>query len=235
MMGKLLAAATSAAVLLRLVHARRNWGATPQEAGAVLPGDEFVPEPAEQTTLAVSVHAPAAEVWAWLVQMGQDRGGMYSYDALENLLGLHIHSTDEIREKWQHLGVGDRVVVVPKGYGPMPEGYSFGVARVDAGLALVLRQTPPENPWNGVWSFHVVPSGDDGCRLLSRSRTERPAQLGLRLATRLGEPVTLVMTRRMLGGIKDRAERQARAAPGPAGADQPTAASSPPPVPTRRG
>jgi hypothetical protein len=197
----------AAAAGLQVVHARRNWGATPDEVTRRLPGDELVPEPADQNTLGVTVAAPAEDVWTWLVQMGQDRGGMYSYDWLENLLGLRIHTTDEIRDEWQHLDVGDRVVVVPEGYRPMSAGYAFRVARVDSPRALVLRQAPPEHPWNGVWSFHVVPEGAGRCRLLSRSRTELPAKLGVRMATRLGEPVTLVMTRRMLRGIKERAER----------------------------
>jgi len=210
----LLLAAAAGAVGLQAAHVRRNWGATGEEAAATLPGDELVPEPAEATTLAVTVDAPAEEVWAWLVQIGQGRGGMYSYDRLENLIGLHIHSTDEIREEWQHLAAGDRVVVVPEGYGPMPGGYAFSVARVEPPRALVLRQAPPEHPWNGVWSFHVVPAGGARCRLLARSRTEVAAQPGLRLATRVGEPVALVMTRRMLHGIKQRAERRVT---GPAG------------------
>jgi hypothetical protein len=213
MLRTLLTVTVAGAAGLELLHARRNWGATAGEAAAVLPGDEFVPDPAEQTTLAVTVAAPAEDVWAWLVQIGQDRGGMYSYDWLENLIGLDIHSAEEIREEWQHLAVGDRVVVVPKGYGPMPAGYSFAVARVDPGRALVLRQAPPEQPWNGVWSFHVLPLGNGSCRLVSRARTERQAQLGLRIATRAGEPVTLVMTRRLLHGIKERAERPVRATP----------------------
>jgi hypothetical protein len=192
---------------MRVLHARRNWGATADQAAAPLPGDELVPEPAEMSTLAVTVAAPAEEIWAWLVQIGHGRGGMYSYDWLENLIGLDIHTTDEIREQWQHLAVGDRVVVVPEGYRAMPAGYSFTVARVEPPHVLVLRQAPPEHPWNGVWSFHVAPAGDGRCRLLSRSRTEAPSQVGLRIATRVGEPVTLVMTRRMLHGIKEHAER----------------------------
>ena len=205
----------SVALGLRTLHARRNWGATDDEVAASLPGDEFVPEPAVQTTLAVGVDAAPDTVWAWLVQIGQDRGGMYSYDWLENAVGLHIHSAEEIREEWQQLAVGDRVVVVPEGFGCMPAGYAFAVARVDAGRALVLRQAPPEHPWNGVWSFHVVPDRAGGCRLLSRSRTERSPRLGMRIADRVMEPVTLVMTRRMLHGIKQRAERAAaRGGPG---------------------
>jgi hypothetical protein len=209
--GALLLALGAGAAGLQVLHARRNWGATPAEVAAVLPGDELVPEPADQTTLAVSVAAPAEEVWAWLVQIGQGRGGMYSYDWLENLLGLDIHTTEEIREEWQHLAVGDRVVVVPPGYRPMPEGYSFLVALAEPPRALVLRQSPPEHPWDGVWSFHVVPIGAGRCRLLSRSRTGTPSGRALRAAGRLGEPVTLVMTRRMLHGIRQRAERRAGA------------------------
>jgi hypothetical protein len=193
---------------LQLTHARRNWGATAAEAARSLPGDDLVPEPADQTTLAVTVEARPEEIWPWLIQMGHGRGGMYSYDWLENLLGLDIHTTGEIRDEWQHLAVGDRVVVVPEGYGPMPDGYAFTVAVVDAPRTLVLRQAPPEHPWNGVWSFHVVPVGKGRCRVLSRSRTQTPSQVGLRIATRVGEPVTLVMTRRMLHGIRQRAENR---------------------------
>jgi len=200
---------SAGALGLQVLHGRRNWGATADEVTAVLPGDELVPDPAEQTTLAVTVDAPPTEIWAWLVQIGQDRGGMYSYDRLENVVGLHIHSSDEIRDEWQDLAAGDQVVVVPRGCGPMPDGYAFRVATVDPPTALVLRQAPPEHPWNGVWSFHVVPDGDGRSRLLSRSRTEPQATTGLRIATRAMEPVTLLMTRRMLRGIKDRAERHA--------------------------
>ncbi|MGY1726322.1 hypothetical protein ACI79J_05075 [Geodermatophilus sp. SYSU D01062] len=206
--GLLLAGAGAAG--LRYMHRRRDWGATPQEVAGVLPGDELVPEPAEQTTLAVDVAAPPEEVWAWLVQMGQGRGGMYSYDWLENAIGLDIHSADEVREEWQHLAVGDRVVVVPEGWGPLPDGYAFRVARVDPPRTLVLRQAPPEHPWDGVWSFHVVREAAGGCRLLARSRTAADPRVGARLAGRVVEPVTLVMTRRMLHGIRDRAERRAR-------------------------
>ncbi len=192
---------------MRLLHAHRHWGATADEIVGDLPGDDLVPEPAESTTLGTTVAAPAATIWSWLVQIGQDRGGMYSYDWAENLVGLDIHSTNEVRPQWQHLSPGDRVVVVPERYAGMPSGYAFRVAHVDPPRTLVLRQSPPEHPWNGVWSFHVLPCPDGTSRLLARSRTETPDSRALRLATRLGEPVTLVMTRRMLRGIRLRAER----------------------------
>ena len=82
---------------------------------------------------------------------------MYSYDWLENLVGLGIHTTDESRDEWQHLAAGDCVVVVPKGWGLMSDGYSFPVAGGEPGRAIVLRQAPPEHPCNAVWTFVVEP------------------------------------------------------------------------------
>jgi hypothetical protein len=187
----------------------RNWGATPDECARRLPGDELIPEPATTTTRATSIDAPPALVWPWLVQIGQGRGGWYSYDWIENLLGLDIHSTFEIRDEWQRLAVGDRVAVVPAGWGPLPEGYAFRVEMVEPGRTIVLRQAPPEHPWNAVWTFVLEPDGPDGSRLLARSRAEvQPGLSGLlaRLAGELIDPVTLVMTRKMLLGIKHRAE-----------------------------
>jgi hypothetical protein len=183
----------------------RNWGATSEEVDSVLSGDELVPGPADTTTLAVSVAAPPEDVWAWLIQIGQDRGGMYSYDLVENLVGLEIHSTGELRNEWQHLRVGDRVKLVPNGWCGISRGVSLPVARLDPGRSLVLRGQRPELPWDTVWSFHVVPTEGDSCRLISRNRTARnrgPA----RWASELVDPLTSVMTRRMLLGIKARAE-----------------------------
>jgi len=90
-----------------------NWGATAAERHQVMVGDGFVADPADVVTRAVTVHAATDQVWRWLVQIGQDRGGMYSYQWLENLFGLGIHNTDEVRTEWQQLHVGDEVRLVP--------------------------------------------------------------------------------------------------------------------------
>jgi hypothetical protein len=214
--GAVLTAGAAVAVVTGLRRAR-NWGATPGEITTPLPGDELVPEPADSTTRAVEIDAPAAEVWRWLVQIGQGRGGMYSYDRLENLIGLDIHSTDEIREEWQHLAVGDEVVLVRPGWGPAADGYALPVARIEPGEAIVLLQAPPRHPWLAVWTFAIDPLDDTRCRLLSRSRAARPASGALRVATAAMEPLTTVMTRRMLLGIKERAERSWRARSADAG------------------
>jgi len=185
-----------------------NWGSTVPEQASTLPGDELVPGPATVTTLAATVDAVPEEVWRWLVQIGQDRGGMYSYDWLENLLGLRIHSTDRIREEWQHLGPGDQVRLVRKGWLGLKEGLALPVARMESGRAIVLREQPPAQPWDAVWSFHVVPLGSGRCRLISRTRSARPRGAA-RLAAWAMSPVTTLMTREMLLGIKRRAESAA--------------------------
>lgn len=189
----------------------RNLGATEIERRTDYPGDELVPEPADDVTRAVTVHAPAAVVWRWLVQIGQDRGGLYSYDRLENLFGLDIHSTDEVRDEWQHLAAGDRVIVVAPGKLGMPDGYAFPVARVDHERCIVLRQCPPEHPWNAVWTFVLEPLPNGRCRLISRSRNQRlPGRRGaiMHVLGLVMDPITLLMTRRMLHGIKERAEHE---------------------------
>jgi hypothetical protein len=186
--------------------AERNWGSTRAERATLLPGDELVPEPATITTRAVDIAAPAEDVWPWLVQLGQDRAGLYSYDWLENAFGLHICNADRIHPEWQHLETGDRVRLIPAGWPPLPAGLALPVARIEPGRSLVLRMAPPEVPWDAIWSFHVIPTGPGSCRLISRSRGA-VTSLARSIGDRLMDPVTLVMTRRMLLGIKQRAEQ----------------------------
>ena len=194
-----------------LVRARYNrWGATPEEAGAPMPGDELVPEPAMMSTRAVTIDAPPTAVWPWLAQMGHGRGGLYSYDALENLVGLDIHSADEILPQHQHLSVGD-IVRLGK-----PGSPSFGVVALDPGCSLVLVSvdpatgepvpTPVLDGAGATWQW-VLRGVNDGraTRLISRQRNTHPPSQ--RVIWRLVEPVGFVMERRMLLGIQQRAER----------------------------
>jgi hypothetical protein len=169
----------------------RQWGATPEEREKELPGDETVPAPASQQTRAVTVDAPAAEVWSWLAQIGQDRGGFYSYQWLENLAGCGLRNADRVHPEWQHREVGETLLLHPA-YGPKVE-------RFDPGRALALE---------GGWYFVIEPLDDGRCRLIARSRTPRglPALAYLLLL----EIPHFVMERRMLLGIKERAERAQR-------------------------
>ncbi|MCV7268297.1 hypothetical protein [Mycolicibacterium doricum] len=198
----------------------RDWGTTKAESASHLPGDGLVHPPVLQATEAVSIEAPAESTWPWLVQMGQDRGGLYSYERLENTLGLRYRNADQVHDEWQHLAVGDPVRLAPKGWLWLEDGIEMRVAELVEGKTVVLFAEPPGVPWTMVWSFHLMPRGVDRCRLLIRSR------LGLRhpgevMLAELFGPARAMLTRGMLLGIKRRAEshRQAGAAAAPASAE----------------
>jgi hypothetical protein len=101
-----------------------NWGATDEEVRKRLPGDDLVLHPMLESTRALTIRAPAEEVWRWLVQLGQDRGGFYSYDRLENLAGADIHNVDRIVPQMQHLKVGDFVPMAPVQWGVPMGGFT---------------------------------------------------------------------------------------------------------------
>lgn len=204
-MWKMVGSAVAGAGLLAARRYYRNWGTTKEECQTPLPGDDLVEEPAVQTTEGIWIDAPAAQVWPWLVQMGQDRGGMYSYEKLENLVGIKHHNADRIHPEWQHLAVGDVIRLAPRGWMGLREGVALPVVRLVEGESIVLRLQPPEVPMDGVWSFHVVPHWEDRSRLLVRTRA-RMRVPGEALGAEAAGPVMALMTRGMLLGIKRRAE-----------------------------
>src|SRR6266511_3225549 len=110
-------------------------GATDEERDATLDGDDLIANPDLMAIRAITVHAAAAQVWPWIAQLGQGRGGFYSYDALENLVGCDLHSADRIVPQWQDLKVGDQVKLHPE--------VGLGVTVVEQGRALVLRGGVP--------------------------------------------------------------------------------------------
>lgn len=192
---------------------RTKWGSTEAELGQKLPGDELIPEPRWQYNNAITVKVPAAKVWSWLVQVGQGRGGFYSYDGLENLLGCDIHSADRILPKFQKLEVGDGIRLSPK----MP---GYPVVMVEVGSAIVLHADTRsgESPvpvsaksgeyFTSSWGFYLKKIDDKTTRLISRFRTDYSPGLKNRLffGTCLVEPISTAMQRKMLRGIKQRAE-----------------------------
>jgi hypothetical protein len=189
----------------------QDWGATEKEVQQPLPGDELLPQPTAATTLAVTIKARAPTIWPWLVQMGQGRGGWYTYDWLENLIGLDIHNADRIVPAWQQLQVGDYMRFTPDPYlGRLPV-QRWTVVEIEPERALVLRQAPPENPTDVTWAFVLAPIDAQTTRLLLRSRGSDPAgmpRLVWRMLTLLLlEPMYFVMNRKMLLGIKQRAEK----------------------------
>ncbi len=186
----------------------RNWGATKDDCQLRLPGDELVSDPAVQTTEAVWVDAPAKAIWPWLLQLGQDRGGLYSYEVLENLIGLHIRNADRIHPEWQRLAPGDMIRLVPRGWLGLSGGIALPVAQLVPEKSIVLRQAPPAFRWEAVWSLHLVPHWEDRCRLIARGRL-RLRHPGEVLGIELVRPVTALLTRGLLLGVKRLVEAQA--------------------------
>jgi hypothetical protein len=185
-----LALAALAAAFLYALRGRRwllAWGATEDELRKPLPGDELVPNPGRQSTRAVTVEAPVEEVWPWLAQIGQDRGGFYSYEWLENLAGCHMRNAERIHPEWQRREVGETVLLHPAN--------GLKVARFETGRALVLEE------WG---AFVLEPVDEQRTRLIVRGRIKRGlASVAYAILLELPH---FVMERKMLLGIKERAE-----------------------------
>jgi hypothetical protein len=181
-----------------------SWGATKSEAAHGMPGDNLLADAGIVSTRAVQVNAPPSAIWPWLVQMGPGRGGAYTYDWIENLMGLHMHSTDRILPEHQSLKVGDKQQLGKRG--PV-----LRVAELKPKRSLVFRS----DDGNWVWAFALVPDCA-GTRLISRNRiaTRDASPLAQVLNTYAMEPGSLIMERKMLLGIKDRSERLAHAEAG---------------------
>jgi hypothetical protein len=181
---------------------RRHWGSTEEERALELPGDELVPEPQWTYHHAISIDAQRSAVWSWLVQVGQSRGGFYSYEGLENLVGCQIRNVFEIRPELQQLRVGDRVVLHGRsGFGPE-------VVRLDPGRALVLGGPPNERGSRAIWGFHLLDGPNGETRLLERGRHVAGKGLGEKLGfgPHLMDPIGFVMSKKMLRTIKRLAE-----------------------------
>lgn len=193
--------AVAGAVAVRETYQRRlrgpvlTWGATAEEAARPLPGDELLEDADIVSTRAITIDAPPSAVWPWLMQMGSGRAGAYTYDWIENLFGLGMHSSDRIHPEWQQLEIGD---VIP-GKASLP---GMRVEVLDPERALVTLSE--DGTWG--WSF-VLDDVGGKTRFISRNRiATREPSLGDRIGMAVMEPGSLVMERKMLLGIKQRAE-----------------------------
>jgi len=195
-------------ILARRRHLR--WGATAEEVRESLPGDELLPRADLTATRAITVQAPAELVWPWIAQLGQGRGGFYTYDRLENLVGCDIHSAEDVVPEWQQIEVGDEVALAPD--------MNLAVAAVEPGHALVLHGGVPmgdrSSPYDFTWAFVLVEQPDGTTRLVVRERYayDRP---WVALLVEPVEAVSFLMSQKMLRGIRDRAERLAASSAAP--------------------
>ena len=174
-----------------------RWGTTATDRTRVMAGDGTVVDPSYSATLAITVDARPEQIWPWLVQMGYQRGGLYSYDWLDRLFGyLDRPSADAILPQFQQLAVGDEI--------PIGRGQGFPVTAIEPYRALVLSGTGDGFAW--LWQFGLYPLDERRTRLVSRNRVHVPRTLGSWLFMRVIEPAAFLMTRRMLLGLKRRAE-----------------------------
>lgn len=195
-------AAVTAAAVRRLALVR----ATTDEKNAALPGDELVDRPTIVATRGIDIAAPPEAVWPWVAQLGQERGGFYTYAWLENLVGCRMVNADRINPQWQDVSVGDIVRLHPD--------LGLRVAVVEPGRTLALTgdgavdrngEAVADPGYDFSWTFTVTPT-PAGCRLLTRERYR--ARTGpARVMTNLGVRLSTIMSEGMLRGIRDRAQR----------------------------
>ena len=179
-----------------------NWGATKEEVQRAMPGDDILPDASLQTTRVIAIHAPPECIWPWLVQMGpRPRAGAYTYDWIERLLGIDIQNTDRILSEYQHLEVGEFLGLNKKGQG-------IAVRDVQPERFLVLQWIPAKS----TWAFGLYPEDGGRTRLVSRNRLSGSGPLFWLGMIGFMEPGSLVLERKMLVGIKSRAETLARSA-----------------------
>jgi hypothetical protein len=176
-----------------------NWGATKAERIMPLPGDEFVPNPTSQSTYGITIWAPAADAWKWLVQIGQDRGGFYSYSFLENRFGADIHNTNEIKPEWRERRAGDIVRLAP------PDWFG-GWAKALTQLEVLLVEPNHALYLKGWGAFVLIPAADSSsCRFLIRIRVMEEPRTRFLMSV-LFDPEHFLMQRRMMMSIKQLAE-----------------------------
>lgn len=201
--GAILPAALAVGAALLTRRMTQTWGTLAGEADRPLPGDGLLPGASVVATRGIGIAAPPRDVWPWLLQLGYRRGGFYSYDALERMIGLDIHSAEAIEQRWQDLAVGDPVMVA--------DGLVLQVAEIEEDRHLVLGGSDDlpgarAVPYEFTWAFVLRPMGA-GSRLLVRERYAPLGPAGRALAEAV-QPVSFLMTQKMLRGIRERAQRR---------------------------
>lgn len=191
-----------------------RYGATDEEVEAPYPGAELVPGSSRGSTMAVTIDAPPSAVWPWLVQMGCDRAGWYSWDRLDN---AGAQSSEQIHAEWQGIAVGDRMLSTPSG------ATWFEVAALEPERFLALRAPmgfPSGKPFDtgsvrphlyndSVWCFKLDERRGRTRLVVSGYAAERPRLLLRTLDLLFWEPAHWIMQTRQFHNLKRRAEREA--------------------------
>jgi len=196
-----------------LRRARNHWGVSEADANAFHAGDELVAEPLWSWTHGVEIEAPSERVWRWVAQIGADRGGFYSYQWLENIVGCGVRNADAVHPEWE-LERGDRLLLHPQV--PALEIVSLERGRSFVAYAPVDEAARAQGkPWAAAsWLFELDELPENRTRLITRYRVACSPDFATRLALGPGllEPIGFAMDRRLLLGIKRRVERESRQA-----------------------
>jgi hypothetical protein len=193
-------AALTVATLILFTPWMDRWGATDAEIQAAYPGDELVVAPKSFVNHAVTINATPEQIYPWLVQMGADKGGLYSYTALEAMIACPQTNADRIHEEWQDLQVGDLVRLCPQDPGPPP----YTVAQIFPNRAIVMGHQE-NGEWIDLWQFIIVPQANGSSRLILRTRTMMTGGFW-----DIIHPGVFIMERGLLLGVKERAEKMAK-------------------------
>lgn len=182
-----------------------RWGSTCDERRARWPGDDLVEHPRVTSMRAITIDAPPEKVWAWIQQIGQDRGGFYSYRVLENLAGAQMPMIEQIVPEFAPRTLGEEIwLSVPSSYGGKAK---LAVAAIEKDRSMILvsmedyeRIKNGEPIRGGTWGFILQPLPDEKTRLVMRSVAARPMPS-------FWELPHFIMERRMMTRIKELAER----------------------------
>ena len=189
--------ALAVAAVILLTPWMDRWGAMDEEIAATLPGDELLAAPASFVNRAVTIHANPEQIYPWIVQLGAEKGGYYSYSWLEtHLLNCPLTNADQIHAEWQDLKVGDEVKMCPGKSGPPP--YTVAMIKTDQAVVLGHQEN---NQWVDLWQFVIIPQQDGSSRLILRTRTNVVGGFWDVI-----HPGIFIMEQGMLLGIRDRAE-----------------------------
>jgi hypothetical protein len=180
-----------------------RWGATAEETRRTLPGDDLVPGATMQTTRAITIKAAPETIYPWLVQMGVDRGGLYSYEWLENLIGLRVRNADRVHLEWQDTTPGDFIRYTPRDY-PLNPGPGMWVMAMEPGRALITcngLETEIPEPCTSSITYVLEPAAPGETRLIVRDRFNGG------MMARLWQAVPFIMERGQLLGLRGAVER----------------------------
>ena len=174
-----------------------RWGTEVDERTKSLPGDDLFVNPSRVANRAVTINAPVEKIYPWILQMGADKSGMYSYSWLERTFGCKMAKDETLHPEWHNLAEGDEMKMCAGDFAPPP----YIVARVLPNQAVIFGHKEGDQ-WVETWQFVLVPQSDGTTRLITRTSTNMTGGFW-----EIIRPMSFIMERKMLLTIRDISER----------------------------